>query len=109
MAVAGAGEAASPVGFPALPLAIAPGGHWHAAGDPATTAAAAATAAAPAAVATQLAKAAVPSSHHHAIHRRGQKALGCGGGSPGGAGWARGPENAEGSSGQGEGLQLSAS
>lgn len=106
-ALAGAGEAASPVGFPALPLAIAPGGHWHAAGEPATTAAA--DAAAPAAVATQLAKAAVPSPHHHAIHRRGQRALGCGGRSPGGAERARGPENAGGSSGRGEGAQRSAS
>jgi hypothetical protein len=70
-ALTGAGEAASPVGFPALPLAIAPGGHWHAAPEPATTAATAAPA-------PQLARAFVPPAHHHARHHRGQGALGCG-------------------------------
>lgn len=66
----------------------------------------------PAAVATQLARAAVPSPHHHAIHRAGRRALGCCGcrsPSGGGAGRARGPEDAGGSSGRGEGLQRSAS
>lgn len=77
-ALPGAGEAASPVGFPALPLAIAPRGHWHAAGESATTAAA-----------TQLARAALPSAHHHATHRGGH-------GDPSGGGRGRasreGPE-----------------
>lgn len=56
------------MGFPALPLAIAPRGHWHAAGEPATTAAA-----------TQLARAALPSAHHHATHRGGHRDRGGGG------------------------------
>lgn len=60
------------MGFPALPLAIAPRGHWHAAGEPATTAAA-----------TQLARAALPSAHHHATHRGGHRDRGGGGGGRG--------------------------
>lgn len=66
------------MGFPALPLAIAPRGHWHAAGESATTAAA-----------TQLARAALPSAHHHATHRGGHRDSGGGGRWPGVAGRAQ--------------------